>query len=116
MRAGRVDIDRKWHEADAPDAQFASVFNASDQVFLTARDQRDVLVSSGAGPEWSAFPLPSRTAEVSSVAVDPFTANRVYVGTLREGLFVFEGAPQKYDAKPAAETASGAASYNNRLR
>ncbi|HJT16642.1 MAG TPA: YCF48-related protein [Thermoanaerobaculia bacterium] len=106
VRAGRVDIDRKWHEAEAPDAQFAAVFSASDAVFLTARDQRDVLVSSGA--EWQSYPLPSRTAEVSSVAVDPFDANRIYVGTLREGLFVFEGAPQKYETKPA-ETAAGAA-------
>ncbi|HLJ74756.1 MAG TPA: hypothetical protein VKU62_09235 [Thermoanaerobaculia bacterium] len=111
VHSGRVGTDRKWHEADAPDAQFASVFNAADALFLTARDQRDVLVSSGA--DWNAFPLPSRTAEVSSVAVDPFDANRIYLGTLREGLFVFEGAPQKYETKPA-ETAGGAG-YNNRL-
>src|SRR6266550_786895 len=49
VRAGRVDIDRKWHEAEVPAAQHASVFNATrsndDVVFLTARQQRDVLVS-----------------------------------------------------------------------
>ena len=110
VHAGRVDIDRKWHEAEAPDAQFASVFSASrsddDVVFLTSREQRDVLVSAGSAGEWSAIPLPSRTAEVSSVAVDPFDAHRVYVGTVREGLFVFEGVAQRYETKSAEGAAS----------
>ena len=56
--------------------------------------------------DWNAFPLPTRTAEVTSVAVDPFDVNRIYFGTLREGLFVFEGTAQKYEAKKSAESAS----------
>jgi len=112
VHAGRVDIDRKWHEAEVPDAQYAAVFAATrsndDVVFLTSRQQRDVLISGGRESDWSAFPLPSRTAEVTSVAVDPIDANRTYFGTLREGLFVYEGAAQKFEAKKAAETAAAA--------
>jgi photosystem II stability/assembly factor-like uncharacterized protein len=115
VHAGRVDVDRKWHEAEAPDAQGASVFGATrsdnELVFLTSRQQRDVLVSGGREAEWSTFPLPSRTAEVSSVAIDPFDPNRVYFGTLREGLFVFEGTTQKYESK-SAEVGGGGAGYN----
>src|SRR5262249_36566969 len=99
--AGRVDVDRKWHEAEVPDAQAAAVFNATDLVFLTSRQQRDVLVSGEKQSQWNAFPLPTRTAEVSSVAVAPFEPKRVYLGTLLEGLFVFEGEPQHYETKSA---------------
>lgn len=110
VHAGRVDIDRQWHEAEAPDAAYASVFTAArssdDVVFLTSRQQRDVLVSAARETEWDALPRPSRTAEVTSVAVDPFDGNRIYFGTLREGLFVFEGVAQKYEAKKTAESAT----------
>jgi len=112
VHAGRVDIDRKWHEAEVPDAQYAAVFAATrsdnELVFLTSRQQREVLVSAARESEWNAFPLPSRTAEVTSIAVDPSEGNRIYFGTLREGLFVFEGAAEKYEAKKAAETVAGA--------
>jgi len=114
VHAGRVDVDRKWHEAEAPDAQHAAVFTATrskdDVVFLTSRQQRDVLISAGNDAEWNAFPLPSRTAEVTSVAVDPFDANRLYFGTLREGLFVFEGTAQKYEPKKPLEASAAAGS------
>ncbi len=103
VKAGRVDFDRRWHETETPDAQFAAVFSAArnhqDVIFLTSRQQRDVLVSADQESEWNAVPLPTRTAEITSVAVDPFDPNRLYFGTSREGLFVFEGNAQKYEAK-----------------
>jgi len=111
VRAGRVDIDRKWHEAEVPDAQGAAVFNATDLVFLTSRKQRDVLVSGDHESQWNTFPLPTRTAEVSSVAVDPFNSKRLYLGTLREGLFVFEGEPQRYESKSAEAGGSDGAGW-----
>jgi len=104
VKAGRVDIDRIWHEADAPDAQFASVFGTSEALFLTSRQQRDILVSSARETSWSALPLPSRTAEVTSVAID---GNRMYFGTLREGLFVYEGVVRPYETRRPAEVAAG---------
>src|SRR5207248_1708506 len=91
VKAGRVDIDRTWHAAEAPDAQFASVFGTNDAVFLTSRQQRDILVGAARETSWNALPLPSRTAEVTSVAIDPLNATRMYFGTLREGLFVYHG-------------------------
>jgi photosystem II stability/assembly factor-like uncharacterized protein len=114
VKAGRVDVDRRWHEAEAPDAQYAAVFAGSrssgdEIVFLTSRQQRDVLVSAPGGGEWNTFPLPSRTADVTSIALDPFDPNRVYVGTLREGVFIYEGATQKYDAKKKADDAASLA-------
>lgn len=111
VRAGRVGTDLRWHEAEAPDAQYAAVFGTTrkeqDVVFLTSREQRRVLVSSGEEREWSAFPLPSRTAEVTSVALDHFDPNRIYLGTTREGLFIYEGRVEPYE--PATRTASSAA-------
>ena len=59
--------------------------------------------------EWRSFPLPSRTAEVTTIAVDPFDARRLYCGTLGEGIFIFEGTPQRYEMKTAA-VATGAGS------
>ena len=79
-------------------------------VFLTARQQREVLVSQPNHSDWRAFPLPSRTAEVTAIAVDPFDANRLYCGTLGEGIFIFEGTPQKYEVKAAAAAVSGGGS------
>ena len=108
VKAGRVDSDRIWHDAEAPDALFASVFGTTDAVFLTSRQQRDILITSGRETSWNALPLPSRTAEVTSVAIDPFDANRMYFGTLREGLFVYEGAARPYEAKKPVETIAGA--------
>ncbi len=103
VKAGIVDGERKWHEAEVPDAQFASVFggsrSTSEFVFLTSRQQREVLVSEPRESEWRAFPLPSRTAEVTSIALDPFDAQRLYVGTLGEGVFVFQGKSTKVEAE-----------------
>jgi streptogramin lyase len=108
VKAGTVDLNRKWHEAEAPDAQHASVFggnrSANEFVFLTSRQQREVLVSEPQQSEWRAFPLPSRTAEVTSIALDPFDAERLYVGTLGEGVFVYQGRSAKVEtAKKTAQ-------------
>jgi photosystem II stability/assembly factor-like uncharacterized protein len=109
VRAGEVDGARQWREVEAPDAQFAAVFGEGASVFLTARQQRDVLVTQK-HDEWRAFPLPSRTAEVTAIAQDPFDARRLYCGTLGEGIFIFEGTPQKYEVKTAAAQAAAGGS------
>jgi len=100
VKGGLVDAEHKWHDAQAPDAQHAAVYagsrSSSEFVFLTSRQQREVLVTDPNG-EWRSFPLPSRTAELTSIALDPFEANRLYVGTLGEGVFIFEGKAAKYE-------------------
>ena len=109
VKAGHIDADGKWTEMEAPDAQFASVFGGSRStdnfVFLTSRQQHQMLVAEPKNSDWRSFPLPSWTAEVTSVALDPFDTARLYVGTLGEGIFIYEGKSAKYEAKKkVAET------------
>ncbi|MBV9497224.1 MAG: hypothetical protein JOZ54_23515 [Acidobacteria bacterium] len=105
VKSGRVDIDRIWHSAEAPDAQYASVFGSANELFLTSRQQREVLVGDPAESDWMALSLPSRNTEVTTISRDPNTSDRFYVGTLGEGVYVFEGKAQKYVAQ-APEMAS----------
>ncbi|HEX3579172.1 MAG TPA: hypothetical protein VHY33_11475, partial [Thermoanaerobaculia bacterium] len=111
VKAGHVAADGKWTETEAPDAQFASVFGGSRStdnfVFLTSRQQHQMLVAEPKNSDWRSFPLPSWTAEVTSVALDPFDTARLYVGTIGEGIFIYEGKSAKYEAKKkVAETAA----------
>jgi photosystem II stability/assembly factor-like uncharacterized protein len=105
VKAGRVDVDRIWHEAAAPNAQLASVFGGSRSddhlLFLTSRGQREILVGEPREKEWMSLALPSSTTEVTAIAPDPFSTDRFYVGTLGEGVFVYEGKTRKYVARPA---------------
>lgn len=114
VKAGRVGAGRKWLEVQAPDAQFSAVYGGTRStdnfVFITSRQQHEMLVAEPKSQDWRSFPLPSRTAEVTSIALDPFDSERLYVGTLGEGIFIYEGKSAKYEAKkkPAeAATALG---------
>ncbi len=103
VRAGSIDAARKWKPVDAPDARFASVHGgtrASGQMlFVTSRQQREILVGEPSDTDWNELTLPLRNAEVSSVVPDPFTPDRFYVGTLGEGVLVFEGKPRRFVAR-----------------
>jgi photosystem II stability/assembly factor-like uncharacterized protein len=81
----------RWQPADAPDAQYASVYGGGKSLFLTSRAQREILVSDSTRDEWNELTLPSRNTEVTSVVSDPHALDRYYVGTLGEGIFVYEG-------------------------
>jgi photosystem II stability/assembly factor-like uncharacterized protein len=109
VRAGRVDDAHKWHNADAPDAQYAAVYGSARSndplLFLTSRNQREILVGEPQMADWLALSLPTRNAEITSIAPDPFDADRFYVGTLHEGVFIYEGQPQKYVAAAAPQGA-----------
>lgn len=100
VKAGRIDAERRWQPIDAPDAQYASVFGsargAGQMLFLASRQQREILVGEPSESEWLELTLPSRNTEVTTVAPDPFTRERYYVGTLGEGVFVYEGRMRKY--------------------
>jgi len=79
----------------------ASVFgvtgNSEPMLFLTSRQQRDILVGDGGdAADWRTIVLPSRNAEVTAVAPDPFQRTRFYVGTQGEGVYVYDGPTQKY--------------------
>lgn len=96
VSGGVVTPDRQWQPAFATDPQFASVFGFARTLFLTSRRQRRILVAQPADTQWTSLPLPSRNTEVTTVASDPFTPNRYYLGTLGEGVYVYEGKPQPY--------------------
>jgi photosystem II stability/assembly factor-like uncharacterized protein len=104
VKAGRIDLDRHWVPAEAPDAQYASVFGASSRLFLASRQQREVLVGEPKRSEWMSLPMPSRNAEVTTIAPDPFRERRYFMGTQDEGVWVYDGGTEKYVAAPATTT------------
>jgi photosystem II stability/assembly factor-like uncharacterized protein len=112
VKAARVDIDKTWHAAAAPNAQYASVFGAARNheqlLFLTSRQQRNILIGDPADEEWRSMVLPSRNTEVTTIAPDQLDHDRFYVGTLSEGVFIFEGKIEKWVAATPAEDAAGA--------
>jgi photosystem II stability/assembly factor-like uncharacterized protein len=105
VKAGRVDATRRWQPVDAPDAQFAAVYGGSrdgnQMLFVTSRQQREILIGNGANTEWNQVALPIRNTEITAVVPDPFTGNRFYVGTLGEGIYIYEGLMARYVAREA---------------
>ena len=102
VKAGTISEDRTWSATDAPDAQYASVYGGSrsngKMLFVTSRQQREILVGEPGQPEWTELTLPARDTEVTSVVPDPFFRDRYYVSTLGEGVFVYEGKTRRYVA------------------
>ncbi len=112
VKAGRIGGDLRWTASAAPDAQSAAVFGAArhaDQfLFLTSRQQREILFGSS-GREWLSMELPTHHTEITAVTPDAFEPSRFYIGTLGGGVFIFEGRPHKYVVKkPAGEVAPAA--------
>ena len=103
VKAGTVDAQREWREAAAPDAQYASVHGGSrssgQMLFVTSRQTREVLVGEPTETEWSELTLPLRHTEVTSVVPDPFSRDRYFLGTLGEGVWVFEGKVRRYETR-----------------
>jgi len=104
VKAGRLDEEKRWTEVEAPDAQYASVYAGNDRLFLASRQQHQLLVGDPTQSDWLSVDMPSRSAEVTSVAPDAFNRDRIYVGTLGEGIYVHEGKAQKWTAKKVEET------------
>jgi len=105
VKAGIIDATRTWKASDAPDAQYAVVHGGSrtsgQMLFLTSRQQREILVGEPADSRWTELTLPSHNTEVTSIVPDPFLRDRYFVGTLGEGVFVYEGKTRRYVAKGA---------------
>lgn len=109
VKAGIVTPERTWQPVDAPDAQFATVHGGTrtsgQMLFLTSRAQREILVGEPMDADWNELTLPSSNTEVASVVPDPFTRDRYYVGTLGDGVFVYEGKMRRYVAREGASSA-----------
>jgi photosystem II stability/assembly factor-like uncharacterized protein len=116
VRAGRVDSFARWKAADAPNAKYASVLgatrNTDDLLFLTSRQQREVLIGSPDHAEWHEMTLPMQGTEITSISPDPFT-DRYYVGTTGGGIFIYEGATRRYEepSRGVVATAGGGGSF-----
>lgn len=99
VKAGWVNADGQWVPSEAPNAQYASVYGSSrssDHVlFLTSRQQREILVGTPEQSDWLQLVLPSLNTEVTTIAPDPSGA-RFYVGTVGEGVFVYDGKTERY--------------------
>lgn len=107
--AGIITPDAQWEPAYAADAQFASVFGAAQTLFLTSRQQHEILVADPKDRDWLSLSLPTRNTEVTTIARDPFNAQRYYVGTLGEGVYIYEGRAQRYIRAEKTTAAIGAA-------
>jgi photosystem II stability/assembly factor-like uncharacterized protein len=105
VKAGKVDENFRWIPADAPDAQYAAVFGGS-RLFLTSRE-REILVADPKENDWGSLAPPTRHTEVTAIALDPFVADRYFVGTQGEGVWVYQGKMSPYVRQTAAVTLSG---------
>ncbi|HEX9160535.1 MAG TPA: hypothetical protein VF980_02415 [Thermoanaerobaculia bacterium] len=110
VKAGWINPDGQWISSEAPNAQYAAVFGSSRAddrlLFLTSRQQREILVGMPDESEWLQLTVPFQNTEVTTVASDPFN-DRFYVGTVGEGVFVYDGKTQKYvKAAPATAVVS----------
>ena len=111
VRAGSI-IAGRWEAAEAPDALHAAVFGGEREggrmLFLTARQQQQILVGEPFAKGWNELPFPIRNTDVSSIVPDPFRKDRFYVATFGEGVFVYEPASRRAIAAHAgASTPSG---------
>lgn len=109
VNAGWINSDGQWVPSEAPNAQYAAVYGSarsSDRVlFLTSRQQREILVGQPDESEWLQIVLPSVNTEVTTIAADP-NSDRFYVGTVGEGVFVYDGKTEKYVRRAPAEAAA----------
>ena len=105
VKAATIDATLRWESVDAPDAQYATVHGSGRTLFLTSRQQREILIGEPKAAEWSELTLPGRNTEVTSIVPDPFSRDRYYVGTVGEGVFVYEGKPSRYVPRAAESRA-----------
>lgn len=107
VKAGTIDEARQWNPGPAPDAQYAAVHGGSrtsgQMLFLTSRQQREVLVGEPAESDWSELTPPLRGTEITAVSPDPYARDRYYLGTLGEGVWVYEGKMQRYSGETRAQ-------------
>ncbi len=111
VKAGWINSDQQWVPSEAPNAQYASVFgstrNTDNVLFLTSREQREILVGTPDQSDWLQLVLPSVNTDVTTIAPDP-GGNRFYVGTVGEGVFVYDGKTERYvRSRPAEVTVAG---------
>ncbi|HVT45824.1 MAG TPA: YCF48-related protein [Thermoanaerobaculia bacterium] len=93
---GNIDLQQRWREVSAPAIGFANVHqlmrSQKRSVILTSREKSELFMSEGKQTGWKSFPFPERLVEIASIAADPFDAERYFVGTSGQGIFVHDSA------------------------
>ncbi len=81
VKAGAIDAARTWIPTPAPDAQFATVHGGArsngHMLFLTSRQQREILVGEPLDGQWNQLTLPSSNTEIASVVPIPSPATAI---------------------------------------
>jgi photosystem II stability/assembly factor-like uncharacterized protein len=108
VRAGTIDAKGRWKDAKLPAGNYVDVHQAGSRdagmMFLAARERKDLMVKDSGAATWRAFPSPLEPTAIMGISSDSFDPNRFYVGTLGQGIFIFnEGVPAAtQSAAPAA--------------
>lgn len=93
VRAGRVDASGVWKKAEVPAGPFVQVHHAtrkSDSVmFLAARDQRDLLMSTAGTKGWKPLSAPLDSMSIVDVTTDLFDEKTLYFGTHGQGVYIY---------------------------
>jgi photosystem II stability/assembly factor-like uncharacterized protein len=90
--AGRINDQGVWIKADGPEGSLASVHQSAGpppHVFVNLRDPIQLLVWSDEGRSWRRLPMPM-AKQIATVATDPFRAKRYYLGTIGQGVFIWD--------------------------
>lgn len=98
--AGKVDEKVSWVNAAAPDGTLASVHEstgATARVFVNLREQSQLLMSSPEAGTWRRLPTPV-SKQIGAIAADPFRSKRFYVGTIGQGVFIWDEGVTPADA------------------
>ena len=93
ITAGHIDFEGVWHASEAPKGAVASVYQSSSfgrHVFVNLRDQSELLIGSVDRKGWRTLPLPMLSNQIATVAADPFRSQRVYLGTIGQGVFIWD--------------------------
>jgi photosystem II stability/assembly factor-like uncharacterized protein len=105
VKAGTIDATNRWSAVEAPNAQFAAVHGGGQMLFVTSREQQQILVGRPSETDWSELSLPIRGTDITSVVPDPYARDRYYLGTLGEGVWVYEGKMRRFVARDAGNRA-----------
>ncbi|HVT03841.1 MAG TPA: YCF48-related protein [Thermoanaerobaculia bacterium] len=104
-KAGHIDFNRQWHSVDTPARGETAVFPMDDsrsRLFLASDGGHNAFVSDGDN-RWTELSLPFESRQVMAIAADPFEPQRFFVGTVGEGIFVYQSTGLKEHAKKAKD-------------
>lgn len=104
-QAGHVDFGKQWHAVETPASGKTAVFpmdGSRSRLFFATDGGRSAYVSDGDN-RWSELALPFESRQVMAIAADPFEPQRFFVGTVGEGIFVYQATTLKSHPRKTAD-------------